>query len=874
MNTIKFTALVAFSFLGLLGSEVFAAPSDDAARIELSATPGLIREGESTVIAWSVKNARYCDGEDGLLGVRNLVDTARFSPYRTMTRYTLACKGFDGNTVRKYVTVEMVSPTPSDNLLDADFTADRPLIRLGESVQLTWASRNANDCRAESIFFQPDGTRDLNPQTDRDLWNSATLPLSSARSFQPRRTGVYTLTCTKGSTIVKKTVRVVVSDDAVPQEPRPTPNVKVNLFASQTIAPQNALITIGWYAPDTSSCAATGSFVGDSSDLSTASPSDWYGQKAYTGTMQVRISRTTRYSLECFSKTAASTKVDIVVAVEPLGSQPLTPTVQLLPAHASIAEGEPLIVSWLSQDAVGCASLGEPDWFGFQTTSGEVRITPRKTTVYRLTCWNGNGTSVTKELPVTVDSVPDVDLVFTAVPGAVRSSEPFRLDWRARNGTTCTASNGWSGSKASFGSEVTTIDKATIFGLQCFNAAGRSAVKTLLVPLATIVDTAAIPILDFTSDATEIKRGDQVFLSWYSAGMDRCESGSVSFDDNGKEMWGATNEWHSSVRSLVGTASLKPDTTIKYFLDCFGTGMRIKKSVKVVVQDQTNRTPTTGSDIVHLTLSVDSPLVREKSRATVSWATGGATWCVADGIWSGPKNTGIHSAELVIPSSGAASMECFNDKGFSTLMGLTVLTYPAEIGAVSERSIQFESLPRSPVPLGTPISLSWDAHDLIGCSARGSDDWIGFRSPKVVSSVLPTDQTTYYLTCWNSNGTVRGVATLPVVARSGANVNTIQEAAPHASVVPTFTYTRIPDAMVKKPSLKSLMKKAKIISRAELSKIPLSLSGLGNGKDTDRDGLSDMAERALGTNPARADSDKDGSGFAELKANPLKGRLP
>ena len=86
MNTIKFTALVAFSFLGLLGSEVFAAPSDDAARIELSATPGLIREGESTVIAWNVKNARYCDGEDGLLGVRNLVDTARFSPYRTMTR--------------------------------------------------------------------------------------------------------------------------------------------------------------------------------------------------------------------------------------------------------------------------------------------------------------------------------------------------------------------------------------------------------------------------------------------------------------------------------------------------------------------------------------------------------------------------------------------------------------------------------------------------------------------------------------------------------------------------------------------------------------------------------------------------------------------
>ena len=80
MNTIKFTALVAFSFLGLLGSEVFAAPSDDAARIELSATPGLIREGESTVIAWNVKNARYCDGEDGLLGGYVILLTPPASP--------------------------------------------------------------------------------------------------------------------------------------------------------------------------------------------------------------------------------------------------------------------------------------------------------------------------------------------------------------------------------------------------------------------------------------------------------------------------------------------------------------------------------------------------------------------------------------------------------------------------------------------------------------------------------------------------------------------------------------------------------------------------------------------------------------------------
>ena len=92
-------------------------------------------------------------------------------------------------------------------------------------------------------------------------------------------------------------------------------------------------------------------------------------------------------------------------------------------------------------------------------------------------------------------------------------------------------------------------------------------------------------------------------------------------------------------------------------------------------------------------LSIDSPLAREKSRANVSWSTGSATWCVADGIWSGPKDTGIHTTEIVVWGSGPLSMECFNDKGFSTLIGLTVLAYPREVGAVSERTILFESVP-------------------------------------------------------------------------------------------------------------------------------------------------------------------------------------
>lgn len=879
MNTIKiwfFGTVALFFFLPIATH----AASSDAVIIDITAAPGLIREGERTKISWVVNGAKYCDGEDGLLGVRELVGNATFTPIRTMTRYTLSCMGQDGNRVRRYVTVEMVSPTPADSILDADFSVDRPLIRLGESVQLTWGSRNANDCRAESTFFRPDGSKDPDPHTDRDLWNNATIPLAGSRTFSPRRTGVYTLTCTKGSTMIAKTVRVAITSDEVPSIARPTPNVRVNLFASQTIAPSNSLVTIGWYAPDTSSCTASGAFVGNGDIEQKNRPTDWYGQKSYTGSQQVRLAQTTRYSLECFNGIAASTRVDMVIATAGSAAQPLSPTLQLLPPTGSIAEGQSLIVSWRSQDAIGCSSLtDQTDWIGFQPTSGEVRITPKKTTVYKLTCWNEDGLSVTKELPVTVATVADVDLSFDATPGAVRAGEPFRLTWNAKNGTTCAASNGWDGNKGSFGSQMESITKTTLFGLQCYNAAGRSATKTLVVPLAKTVDMKNFPALEFTVDRTVIHSGEDILLSWHANNMDSCQSGSVQFDSNGKEMWGATDEWQSLTREFVGRRSMKPNATVKYFLDCSGPGMRIKKAVKVVVDDALSRTGTTGNDIVELTLVTSAPVLRENSRMTLDWQTAQATWCIADGLWNGPKSTGSQRADLLVERSGFVSLECFNDKGFSTLVGLTILPYPLEKGTPIERTLDFASVPRSPVRLGSPLTLSWDAHELQACSASGASDWIGFKKSLGTAAVLPSASNEYTLTCWNSDGTVVGRGRLVIIAREGENVNTAPTLV--SGPIPVFTYTRIAEpkntALSKKP-LPAFVKKALVVSAKTLASIPLGSKGLGVGKDSDGDGLSDTAERALGTNPKNSDS--DGDGFSDGKEvrgdyNPLgSGRLP
>jgi uncharacterized phage infection (PIP) family protein YhgE len=48
------------------------------------------------------------------------------------------------------------------------------------------------------------------------------------------------------------------------------------------------------------------------------------------------------------------------------------------------------------------------------------------------------------------------------------------------------------------------------------------------------------------------------------------------------------------------------------------------------------------------------------------------------------------------------------------------------------------------------------------------------------------------------------------------------------------------------------------ISDADLARIPLADSNLGTGEDSDNDGLSDIAEEALGTDPNKTDADEDG----------------
>jgi len=150
---------------------------------------------------------------------------------------------------------------------------------------------------------------------------------------------------------------------------------------------------------------------------------------------------------------------------------PVPPTVSLSAAPASIPAGQSSTLTWSSTDATSCTASG--DWTGILGTSGTRVVTPSSTASYILTCV-GVGGSASMSTTVTVTaSQPTVSL--SAAPATVTAGQPSTLTWSSTNATSCTASGGWSGAKATSGSQAVTPPSTTSYVLSCTGTGGTAS---------------------------------------------------------------------------------------------------------------------------------------------------------------------------------------------------------------------------------------------------------------------------------------------------------------------------------------------------------------------------------------------------------------
>jgi hypothetical protein len=112
---------------------------------------------------------------------------------------------------------------------------------------------------------------------------------------------------------------------------------------------------------------------------------------------------------------------------------------------------------------------------------------------------------------------PAPTVTLTAAPTTVQSGAKSTLTWTSTNATSCTASQGWTGSVATSGSESTAaLTASTSYTLTCTGSGGMAAAS------ATVTVTAPAPTVTLTANATTLASGAALKLTWSSTNATSC----------------------------------------------------------------------------------------------------------------------------------------------------------------------------------------------------------------------------------------------------------------------------------------------------------------------------------------------------------------
>lgn len=236
--------------------------------------------------------------------------------------------------------------------------------------------------------------------------------------------------------------------------PTPIPVFDVALTGSATTLIEGQSLTLTWSSRDATNCQATG---------------DWSGALATSGstTVTVGAAGTYTYTLTCDENGGPGVKSDAVTVTV----VPPTPLLTMSGSKAFVAPGDPFTLTWAGTNITSCTASGA--WSGARATNGSETLTPAAgNQSYTLTC-TGSGGSVSRTVNVSVAPPPLVTL--TASATSVKVGTPFTLTWTSSNASTCVAAGGgWSGVRATSGSETFTLTTAGVvsYTLSCSGGGG------------------------------------------------------------------------------------------------------------------------------------------------------------------------------------------------------------------------------------------------------------------------------------------------------------------------------------------------------------------------------------------------------------------
>lgn len=258
---------------------------------------------------------------------------------------------------------------------------------------------------------------------------------------------------------------LVLIGSAIPRTGLAATAPTLSLTAASTTVVNGQGTVLSWRSTDATRCTASGS---------------WSGAKDLSGeeSVQPAADAKSSYKLSC---SGAGGKVSQTVSVT---AKPPKPSVSLSAAPATIAFAGSSTLSWSSSGAASCTASGQ--WSGSRPLSGQESVTPAGSgsLKYTLSCTNAGGSTAQTVTLKVKPPLPTVSLA--ASPGTVAAGGSSTLSWSSRDATTCTASGGWSGSRAPSGNETQTLDGSTSYTLSCKNSTG-TASTTLTIVVAQVL---------------------------------------------------------------------------------------------------------------------------------------------------------------------------------------------------------------------------------------------------------------------------------------------------------------------------------------------------------------------------------------------------
>ncbi len=426
------------------------------------------------------------------------------------------------------------------------------------------------------------------------------------------------------------------------------PTVSLSSNPSGGTAPMTSTIT--WTTSNSpTSCTASGAWSGSKTTSG--------GSQSVTGIP----AGSNTFTLSCtnaYGTGSASTNVTAIAA------DAGAPTVTVTANPTSGAVGMSTMVTWTTTNSPTTCTAFD-DWSGAKAVGGGSQvITNLSSGVKRFSiqCTNANGGSV-GSATVTVGSSPTTPTATISVsPSTITTGSNTTVIWSSTNSTSCTASGGWSGTKAVSGSEIMYgLTTDTTYTINCTNGVTNSGpISTTVTVVPVQGQCGAYPYYGFIYGPT----GNIPINSNFQV---TCDSGIGNYLPNNPPpiVDNPYVDGHCTFSNWNGTGAVynctAPSNPTRQWMTC---GWNNLPSLPQCTTGMFLYYGNTADPIVPTLIITPSS---GSGPFTFSWTvSGGATECSAYGdgstSWSGYKNplSGSESGKTITAGTHTFRLDCFD----------------------------------------------------------------------------------------------------------------------------------------------------------------------------------------------------------------------